>query len=719
MKIYNKFASTIYYTSKPKNEIKNKKAQEAKTNKYNLTPAKVSAAIVTSAIAGIAIGGAIVSRRPEVPNRAIEDLMSKKTELSNRLTSTMQELNSLRKNLTSIKSENEALKIQCDEYSKNINAILLSEDKPDKAIAKNILENIQADNIDYYNIKMPVERKIINPYWIHKELPETVSTTNRADMKPLVIPEITPLGSFHFAMPYSDEIKISKVSESKIIPIPLKTTTISASYADSIKWNNDKIARDLLQNFFDGHGQTLDGVKLTFSPVLNKYRVRIEGLSTYDAENAIYLGESSKRADKNAAGNFGEGLKVSTLKLLQSPDTESVRIGSSNWKITYTIANDSITNNQSKKVLAFSLENAEKFDGNYIEFETSNLELLESLRLTLNRFYHSSNPDFKCPEFENNVIGIKRLENDAKGGVYIAGQRFEVNGDFDGLNGVSIFIKEKPPINVLDPSRDRTSLNSDHFKALGEWIGNDEKLVSNDDFPKLIKALEPYWDFRHQYNSPEAKFVRALASEGGMIRFLQLNFPSNYIAYSNASTELVQDLIEKGFTICDDKFHYLGMQDINEVVKKGRAHKLLQPTEEQKEKILIMREALNTLAPVLSKKYFKPNELKARIYIFDKSDATEKELNSNTLAEAIIKNNHSKGFWIDKEYLDNTDFSNALETALHELCHKFGGDETSIFSYALTDVNAIVQNELVNNNLLRTKIKILSDMWNSLNIKTN
>lgn len=32
MKIYNKFASTIYYTSKQKNEIKNKKTQEAKTN---------------------------------------------------------------------------------------------------------------------------------------------------------------------------------------------------------------------------------------------------------------------------------------------------------------------------------------------------------------------------------------------------------------------------------------------------------------------------------------------------------------------------------------------------------------------------------------------------------------------------------------------------------------------------------------------------------------
>lgn len=60
------------------------------------------------------------------------------------------------------------------------------------------------------------------------------------------------------------------------------------------------------------------------------------------------------------------------------------------------------------------------------------------------------------------------------------------------------------------------------------------------------------------------------------------------------------------------------------------------------------------------------------------------------LAEAITEKDKSKGFWIDKTYLNETEFSDALETALHELSHKAGGDETRKFSYKLTDVNACV-----------------------------
>ena len=94
-----------------------------------------------------------------------------------------------------------------------------------------------------------------------------------------------------------------------------KETNISMNYADSIRWRPDKIARDLMQNFFDGHNQTLDGVRLSFEPMENgRYKIRIEGNAKYTQEKAILLGESTKRNNAKAAGNFGEGLKVVVLK---------------------------------------------------------------------------------------------------------------------------------------------------------------------------------------------------------------------------------------------------------------------------------------------------------------------------------------------------------------------------------------------------------------------
>jgi len=42
--------------------------------------------------------------------------------------------------------------------------------------------------------------------------------------------------------------------------------------------------------------------------------------------------------------------------------------------------------------------------------------------------------------------------------------------------------------------------------------------------------------------------------------------------------------------------------------------------------------------------------------------------------------------WVSKDSLETPDIEDALATYLHELCHKFGDDQSEIFSYALTDV---------------------------------
>ena len=546
-------------------------------------------------------------------------------------------------------------------------------------------------------------------------MPSAVGTQNRAGIGELQIPEISSDGRFVYELPMSDEVKITHMQSVDFKPVKSQPTNISESYADSVKWDNDKIARDVLQNFYDGHGQTLDGVRLHFEPAgTGKYKVRIEGKSTYTPDKAVYIGESTKRNDAKAAGNYGEGLKMATLKLLKDGGAQDVKIASDNWKVTYSLTEGNLSD---KRVLSYSLDKTDKYNGNYIEFETSDKELLTSLRSSLNRFYSSGNTHFKCPDFENEIIGIKNLPKGEKGGIYIAGQRFEFDGKYDGLDDIAIFIKEKPPVSVLDPSRDRTSLNTSNIEEIAKWLAKDERM-SNDDKVKLLKSLENYWD--------EKDYVSKHPMDDFIVRFLawtnwssdkshlHIKFPEKYVAYSNASEDVVVDLIINGYKVCKSVFDKLGMPTIRDLLGDARAHDVVIPNEVQKKKILILKEALNKLSPSLKDKHFTADELNTKIYLFDRTSAKDSKMYSNCNAEAITDKGVSKGFWIDKSYLDRSSFSEALETALHELSHKAGGDESAVFSYKLTNVNKDTIGQLMNDIQARSELQALNNLWNSL-----
>ena len=41
------------------------------------------------------------------------------------------------------------------------------------------------------------------------------------------------------------------------------------------------------------------------------------------------------------------------------------------------------------------------------------------------------------------------IDKDEKGKIFIAGQAFEVDGKYDGLKGMNIYIKKKPPLSLI------------------------------------------------------------------------------------------------------------------------------------------------------------------------------------------------------------------------------------------------------------------------------
>ena len=555
-------------------------------------------------------------------------------------------------------------------------------------------------------------------------LPENYEkTTLRSDAKNIEYPNFRVGKAYSFEFPSSSEIKVSYDS-GNIVPKERTLTTISESYADSLVWDNDKIARDLLQNFYDGHGQTLDGVKFDVIPTEEgKYKVKIQGKSTYSPDKAILLGESSKKNDDKAAGNYGEGLKMVVLKLLREKGANEVNIAADNWNVNWKFEDSGF----GKNVLAYQLDEVPKIDGNYIEFDTDNVDFIKSMINAFDKFYHYNNPSFKCPDFENDIVGIKLTDKKEKGKFYIAGQAFELDGDYEGLNGMDIYIKKKPPIEhegiyIFDPSRDRTSLTCDNLEALGSWVMSKDNM-SKEDAVKLIHCLENYWDVGTKYamfkhNTKGTAFISGLFKGAYYRDDLNIKFPDDkYVADSwNVSSSLAEMYQKAGYKICSSYFNAMGMRSVDELVSETRKHKPLEPTQSEKNKILILQEAIQLLAPVLKEdNLFTDDELKAKIFIYDRKASNEDPAYKDVTGEAIIKDRKTLGFWLDRNAMKKDGFSTALSTSLHELTHKFGGDESASFSYKLTDVMQKVFAAINNNPNLALQLKVLEKAWDAQN----
>lgn len=723
------------FVSSPQSFTSLEGGSSVEPNKRSFTNAEVSAAVLATALVATTIGGAVLHGKYKGLKGKTSDLeqklgkaiasekasVTKSQELESNLNSVRTEKDNLtekakdlEKRLTDSQKLETDLQTQNRQLEEQLQEILNthSSDEDDITSLVNTLRKRLADaKLDYDVEKPHIVRRNRRTYNDLVDLPTHSGTTNRSEMQVLHIPEIES-GNFEITLPMSEEVKISRPKSIDFTPEHNVKTTMSEDYADSVNWNNDKIARDLLQNFYDGHGQTLDGVKIKFVPTSDgKFRVRIEGKTTYTQDKAIIVGESSKRQNANAAGNYGEGIKMASLKLLRDCGAENVVIASDNWRLNYSLQKGNVTQ---KRVLTYSIDKTpEIYEGNFLEFETDNRELLESLRKTINRFYHSGNEHFKCPDFENELFGVKLLKKGEKGGLYLAGQRFEFNGDYDGLKELVLFIKEKPPVNVLDTSRDRTSLDKQDVKKLVNWLIKDSKRTTKEERLQLIKAFESRWTSASTESDAAGFLDDMLNAERWCTDRLHIKFPDEYVAYSWCDESIRQSVEANGYKVCNAYFSGLGMQTISDVYGEARKHTPVTPNDIQLKKMLILKDAITKLSETMKKLGFSDSEINTRIHLFDRTGPKE-GLHRDALAEAIVENGVSHGFWLDCNYILEKPFGHVLETALHELSHKVGGDSTSAFSYKLTDVNAGVLNEVLNNPQLRKELRAMSALWDEV-----
>lgn len=617
-----------------------------------------------------------------------------------------------------------------------------------------------------------------------------------------------------------NNIDSADINLDEYIPIGM-----SINYGKRTNWSNEKISRDILQNFYDANNHTLDGVGFSIIKDGEKYKVKISGNALFDCKELLELGSGNKSDESPYnAGGFGEGSRLVVASLLGQDKVENIKFGSADWKLTFNQKDGSI-----RRMLE---KTSESVDGNYIEFETNDRKFTESLIKSLNYFNSSNNADYQNLNYDSKDFGFKILKPGQSGNLYIT-QRFEYGADDkweNGLEGITLIFKRKPDSEKFhkltnkdfSKGRDRIYYTGDDIFDLTRYFAKD---MSDSDLIDAILLTKDFWTSSRNDNKRAIDyFINALCKEANARR-IGINFENEKYCITDCfSNSAIIDYVKNmGYKVISSglSLNMVGMPTVSEIKDKSSAHKPLKPTDVEIKKIKLLDEAARviqesikeaytnkslSLYTELKDKYTDGNllvddyttrmriagyiikhdtnsefvkkygskiiddpqqftkdlfeyldniiwdndkkllfgkiikemlpeeseerkELKSDLdilglildadinmprYIFDSNS----EISTNTLGEAIIDTSNFgrkyMGHWIDRTYLNKGDFYDLLATWLHEMSHKTGGDGSSTFTYALTDLIQALIKAGVKCDSMQKDLSVIEKLFNTL-----
>ena len=487
---------------------------------------------------------------------------------------------------------------------------------------------------------------------------------------------------------------------------------IKIRYGTKLQWSNFKIARDLLQNYYDGHGHTLEGVNIEVNKTADgKYKIKISGESSWDYSHLDNMGSSTKH-DPLDAGGYGEGTRAVAVSLLSKADITNVKYASGDWAMTYRRSSDDLKSAYMTQTLS---KNSEKVKGSTVEFETTNADIVHKLLEAKDYFYHPHNPDFKNLDFENEFFGFKLKDNGRKGNLYLI-QRYETGGESNnGLQGATIVFKTQPnhPTLVekdegeqfeLGTGVDRAQIPSyDVNRILSRYI----KTMTDEELTQTISSMERFWGEsgteKDRRNNMYVPFVKEANR-----RRLGIDFKDAHYVYldkpSTSSYDMAKNL---GYKIANKSMKDVGMQSFYAKDESKLPH---QPTEEQSKEIRLLEEGIRIIqecTDLSTKDLLNSDEVIKPTYMFSEGDP-------GAGAEAIIEGGEYKGHWMRDSHLLLQNYVGNLATFLHEISHKSGGDESEVFSMQLTKLQSHITNAIMHNPNAFKKIQTLSKMFDEV-----
>jgi len=442
-----------------------------------------------------------------------------------------------------------------------------------------------------------------------------------------------------------------------------------------VEWGLEKTSRDIWQNFFDGNGQTLDGINMSVieEEIGGEKRVKIKlsGDQEYDWRELVHLGGTTKKDSKTDAGGFGEGTKVLSLILLRDYGAQNIKFSSNGWELEFYIdrlPTGSYRNKEDRGLFAKKRKN-NSTPGN-------NLQLIfvgedakkkaETIKVGRELFYSSDNLDFQNPTFDNKTVGgFKMLAPKdgvfgpitQKGHLYIAGQRmhFDSRDDWNTVEHINIWTWQK----FLPKDRDRGLITRNE---VDEIIPPIVEAMSLEEATKCVYEFKPLWERLSVYEVGYKllkEVVEKLSKNG-----VKLQFEKDYLADDIPWSQnwISQALKQEGYKMCVNFLSKIGMTKSSDRFKELQSHSKVEETPQERAKIDLLRKISTAVG-------FNESDLKD-VWIF--SGEEEKSIFHGQYNDMF--------FWMAQEALQG-ELLDALDTYVHEAAHKAGPHGNPQFEY--------------------------------------
>ena len=168
----------------------------------------------------------------------------------------------------------------------------------------------------------------------------------------------------------------------KLTHIDSRTSSVTTSWG--VNWDEDYIARDLMQNFFDANRDRIDQVRV----LVDGSTVEITAPAAFELVRLFYLG-SEKGSDD--VGQYGEGFKAAAVCLLRDHGIEPIVL-SGDQVVYLRIESQKVAGTQLQPVVYDFFRSSESFAGARMILRGCSKNLIIALKNGLTHFFHEQNP---------------------------------------------------------------------------------------------------------------------------------------------------------------------------------------------------------------------------------------------------------------------------------------------------------------------------------------
>jgi hypothetical protein len=455
------------------------------------------------------------------------------------------------------------------------------------------------------------------------------------------------------------------------------STTSAVTTSWGVRWDEENIARDLLQNFFDANRDRLDAVTIDAATAV----VRVGGPTDHDLAQLFFLG--SEKDAESSIGQYGEGFKAAAMCLVRDFGIRPVA-RSRDRLVCIRLAEEPVAETRLHPLVYDWFTAATPLAGTELVLTPAPVRLRKAIRHGLTHFLYEGNA-LVGPQLWRSPDGAFAIHRSTQGDAGAVFYRRLRRAFVPEIPLVLVIDKEYARIEKLIRSdRDRNAFGERLMKLFYEVFARGGVRGSAEAQAIVVEAARPVWLAGHPLL---AALADALRDVGAWPRALAGRvFGEGYFARShprNAAEHLRFEAQEKrwrdeGRSPLPGYFSAFGVIDARESHERASQTQLAEsrrsPSQGEREAIAQLVALLRELAPEVHAIFARD---RTAYFVARSPDALGALRRGRGWREREV-------FLVDDLFVG--DFATAFATFMHEHAHIFGHDGDRGFTDALTEM---------------------------------